>query len=72
MPTPSPIRHGTTSCRLPILPQENFSTLTRTTRVVHQCPSAGSLGRRDYARMATEGFAFLVCSVLNVCKINNN
>ena len=34
---------GTSSCRLLVLPQEDLSALTHSTRVVHRCPSASSL-----------------------------
>ena len=30
-PTPSPVGHGTASCGLLVLPQENFPVLTSTT-----------------------------------------
>ena len=35
--------------------------LTLSTQVVHRCPSAASLGRRDRASMTAEGIAIFVC-----------
>ena len=65
VPTPSPVGHGTTSCRLLVLPQGDLPVLTPSTRVAHRCPSASSLGRRYLASMAAEGFTLCVC----VCSV---
>ena len=64
MPTPSPVRHGTA---LLVLSQEDLLVLTPSIRVVHKYPSIGSLGRRDRASMAAEGFAFVLLCVCIVC-----
>ena len=40
MPAPSPVRHGTASCRLLVL---------SSTGVVHRCPSAGLMDMCDHA-----------------------
>ena len=49
VPTPSPVGHGTASCRLLVL---DLPVVTPSICVAHRCPSAGSLGRRDCASMA--------------------
>ena len=63
MPTPSPVGHGTASCGLLVLLQENFPALTPNT---YRCPSAGLLGRHDCASMTVEGFAFALCACVCV------
>jgi len=62
MPTPSPVRHGTASCSLPVLPRkicQCLPLLTLSTWVAHRCPSAS-----HWVGMITQwqprGFAFCV------------
>ena len=44
VPTPSPVRHGTTSCGLLVLPQEDLPALTPSTDVdLDQASSRGTI-----------------------------
>ena len=62
----SSVRHGTVSCGLLVLPQDDLLALTPSTWVARKCPSAGSLGKRHCPSMVAK-MAVRVYVYMSVC-----
>jgi len=68
VPTPSPVRHGTASCRLLVLSQEDLPALTHSTGVAHRCPSASHwVGMTTQQQPKGFTLSVFVCAHAHVC-----